>query len=130
MEAHLEERVTTTYGSSSDIVINKTHRLNSLQKMLNSLRKWHQGGQKDLNETLGQLDQSDLCWLNDKRHLFGYDVLDEIYLRKELKVLQNFLRRVGRDDGLVIGPLSNGRIVKENEKTITIIYPLREFIRP
>jgi hypothetical protein len=40
------------------------------------------------------------------------------------------LRRVKCDDNLVVGPLSNGRFVKDNEKTITIIYPLREFNRP
>jgi serine/threonine protein kinase len=40
------------------------------------------------------------------------------------------LRRVKRDDNIVVGPLSNGRFVKENNNNITIIYPLREFNRP
>jgi serine/threonine protein kinase len=39
------------------------------------------------------------------------------------------MRRVKRDEDLVVGPLSNGRFVKENHETITIIYPLREFNR-
>jgi serine/threonine protein kinase len=30
----------------------------------------------------------------------------------------------------VVGPLSNGRFMKDDDKTITIIYPLREFNRP
>jgi serine/threonine protein kinase len=68
--------------------------------------------------------------MNENRTKLGLNALMGIFSRDELGQLQNLYRKVIRDDKHSVGPLTNGRFVRETTDTIVVVYPLRDFYGP